>query len=224
MTRTPRRTMEHFKPQPAHSAKVKFKAWLVAGMLSLRPSVCKAAEWTVNTLADELDTPAGNNLSLREAIRDSAGGDVIKFAPELDGGTMVLTRGQLGISKNLVIDAMTLATGLSIDGDLKQRVFSTSAPVTIRGITVTRGYGGGVLSSANVTMENCVVSACVGLDPGAGIRHTSGSLTLQQCSILSNRADAGTGGGGIFSSSSGNLSLLNCTVADNEAQGTSGAL
>lgn len=214
--------MEIFHPQPAHFAKG--KAWVVAGMLSLLPCVCEAAEWTVNTLADELDTPAGNNLSLREAIRDSAGGDVIKFAPELEGGTMVLTRGQLGISKNLVIDALTLATGLSIDGDLKQRVFSTSAPVTIRGITVTRGYGGGVLSNANLTMEKCVVSACVGRDTGAGIRHTSGSLTLQQCSILSNRADAGTGGGGIYSISSGNLSLLNCTIADNEAQDTSGVL
>lgn len=211
--------MEHFKPLPAHFAKV--KSWLVAGMLSLLPCFCGAAEWTVNTLADELDTPAGNNLSLREAIRDSAGGDVIKFAPELGGGTMVLTRGQLGISKNLVIDAMTLATGLSIDGDLKQRVFSTSAPVTIRGITVTRGYGGGVLSNANLTMEQCVVSACVSSQNGGGIQHNIGSMVLSDCAIVSNRREGETGGGGIYFAGT-TAKLVNCTITDNEGQFTSG--
>ncbi|MEK7950287.1 choice-of-anchor Q domain-containing protein [Luteolibacter soli] len=180
----------------------------------------RAADLTVTTLSDDLDAPAGATLSLREAIRDAVAGDTVKFAPALNGGTILLSRGTLTLSKNVTIDAMSLASGVVIDGNLTQRVFSTPSIVVMRGLHVTRGRNG-IQNTGNLTMEDCTVSACVSSNSGAGIL-ASGTVTLKQCSILSNRMEGGSGGGGI-SVSSGITKLINCTVADNEAL-TAGAV
>src|SRR5882757_4589181 len=66
---------------------------------------------TVNTVADELDTPAGANVSLREALRDAPEGSSIIFDTSLFNGQaadkIILGSGagELVVGKNVLIDA-----------------------------------------------------------------------------------------------------------------------
>lgn len=53
---------------------------LLAFLLSL-----PAAAVTVTTTADQLDTPAGPEVSLREAIRDTGFGGTVDFDPPSTG-------------------------------------------------------------------------------------------------------------------------------------------
>jgi hypothetical protein len=99
----------------------------------------QAATWTVDTLADELDTPSGTSLSLREALRDAGTGDTIGFAASLDGGTIPLNRGPLGVSKNLTVDAMSLPSGITLDGLKLRGIISASGSATLRGLNIVRG-------------------------------------------------------------------------------------
>lgn len=76
---------------------------------SLKPTII------VDTLVDENGGSA--KLSLREAILRAKPGEVIGFAPELDGGTINLTGlGDLVIKKSLIITAHNLVNGLTIKG------------------------------------------------------------------------------------------------------------
>ena len=185
----------------------------------------QAATWTVDTLADELDSPAGATLSLREAVRDAATGDRIEFAPSLDGATMGLPLGRLTVSKNLTIDAMSLASGITLDGAHARGLLTTSTTVTLRGLKLIRGrdnFGAAVRNSGNLTMEHCSISDCLGLTGATGISHTGTSLTLRHCSVVGGAAFPPFDGGPAIEISSGSSKLVNCTIANNEAKLTSG--
>ncbi len=199
---------------------------------------CLAAELTVTTAADESNTPAGAELSLREAIRDAAAGDTIRFAPALNGGTLAVS-GALVVSKNLTIDAMSLPDGFSVDGsETKQLLyvpasFSNNPTVVVRGLNFLRGRG---LSSSTpiqnqgqLTLDHCTVSKCktTSLPTITSSASPAGSsppsLTLLSCAVTSNRPDStfGTDGGGGLYLGSGSAKFVNCTISGNEAYLTS---
>ncbi|MDB4265501.1 right-handed parallel beta-helix repeat-containing protein, partial [bacterium] len=163
----------------------------------------------VTTATDELDTPSGNDLSLREAIRDAAAGDIILFDPSLDGQTIPLdaTLGQLVIDKSLTIDASALPTGIIIDGG------SNGDFILDEGETRCFTVNSGTVTFRNLTIQN-------GVSEGANILNNA-VLTLVDCKILGGRAFSETGnasGGGIFCQD-GALTLTRCTVSGNETSG-----
>ena len=172
---------------------------------------------SVNTLSDEddgdLNSNNGNGTSLREAINHSSPGATITFDSSLNGGTIILTEGQLSISQNLTIDASTLSRGITIDANgavTNHRVIEIQANtiVTCSGLNLTRGsaqLGGAILMNGN----------------GTG---NSVQLTLNSCTLFNNSGDFG---GGIFSngqSGSVNLTLNSCTFSNNSIVFDGGAV
>ena len=71
---------------------------------------------TVDTLVDELDgSIMDGDVSLRDALALAPSGETIDFDASLDGGTILLSLGELSITNSLTVDATALADGLTID-------------------------------------------------------------------------------------------------------------
>ena len=178
---------------------------------------------TVDTLADESDTPAGPDHSLREALRDIPPGATVNFAPSLTNQTIVLGSGRLILNRNLTLDGETHGSNITIDGNNLSTVFlQTSVTVTIEGLTITGGDadagngGGGILTlrNSNLILTRCTITgnhSSQGIGAG-GIRN-DGTMELNRCSILNNTAD--TRGGGIYNT--GILTVRDSTFAFNRA-------
>ena len=95
-----------------------------SGLALVRP----AAILTVTTLADIVD-PGDGKLSLREAVAAANATpalDAIRFAPSLEGQTLVLTGGQLTVSQDLTIDGAggTPGSQVTIDANRASRVLT----------------------------------------------------------------------------------------------------
>ncbi|MEM9081130.1 MAG: choice-of-anchor Q domain-containing protein, partial [Verrucomicrobiota bacterium] len=168
----------------------------------------------VNTNVDESDGSAMNDTSLRDAITEANNGDTITFDPALSGLTILLTNGQLLIDTDLIIDASTLPSGITIDANQQSRVIeiASGSTVTLDSLALINGQ------SADGTL-----SVPAG-EPGGGI-FNDGTLILNSTTVSRNTAGNGTdvlagfasggSGGGIYST--GNLTLNHSTVSRNLA-------
>ena len=64
---------------------------------------------TVDTLVDEADgSIEDGDISLRDAIAAAEAGEMIDFDASLDGGTILLTMGELVVERSITIDATEL--------------------------------------------------------------------------------------------------------------------
>ncbi|MES2594001.1 MAG: choice-of-anchor Q domain-containing protein [Verrucomicrobiota bacterium] len=173
----------------------------------------------VTTAADELDTPAGANVSLREAIRDTtASSAIIRLDPALSGQTLTLdaAKGQITVGNNLLLDASALPAGFTIDaGSGANRIFQTSGTVRLAGLTLQGGEagsdGGGaiLMTLGNLILERCVVRDNTTTGSGGALNVTEGlSLTLNQCSFSGNSCTGGSSLGGAVNSSSSNIRFV----------------
>lgn len=163
--------------------------------------------------------------SLRDAISAAINGEVIDFAPALNGATITLTSGHLLISRLVVsIDASSLASGLTISGNHLSRIFTINGAsnVTIRNITIRDGKavdetGGGLfLAGGNLEMFDCVVIGCHATNNGGGINLGFGvTATLERCRIIGNSASNSGFGGGIFIGGASSTLIRNCVIAGN---------
>ena len=154
--------------------------------------------------------------SLRQTISDAVSGDTITFDTT---GTLVLTTGQLDITKNLEIVGPGPAN-LRIDADGDSRVFriTAGAIATISGITITNGRapegsaglsgfdGGGIHNAGTLTLSNCVITRNWAGHGGIGSSPESSDGGF---------GGAGGDGGGIYNV--GFLTLLGCNVTNNSA-------
>ena len=171
-------------------------------------------------LLSATDTPAatitvtnGNDSgpgSLRQAIVNASSGDTINFAPSIT--TVNLTSGQLVIDKNLTV------TGPGANRLTVQR--STGGPdfriFNITSNSVTASISGLTVSNGSVRDDD---------GDGGGIRN-AGVLTLTDCTISGNRAEAygytphfvfGGSGGGVLNR--GTMTIMRCTISNNSAIG-----
>jgi Chlamydia polymorphic membrane protein (Chlamydia_PMP) repeat len=173
------------------------------------------------TVTNTNDSGAG---SLRQAISDAAAGDTIDFQSGLTG-TIILTTGELLISKNLTISGPGANT-LAVSGDNASRVFHIGfgQTVTISGLTITDGiasgdFGGGIFSEqATLTVSDCTVSGN-SAGAGAGI-YNLGNATLSVINSTLSGNSASDGGGGIYNAGSGSpaaLTVTNSTLSGNSA-------
>jgi hypothetical protein len=206
------------------------------------------ATFVITTLDDELDSTDPNatladfggagDLSLREALvlaaEDPTSIDTITFDPSLiggstpgvDDGVLTLTRGELPIASNVVIDGDVDgndAPDITIDASGASRAFDVyGGTSTLNGLVLTDGYGsnGGAIAigdygfgNAHVTLSNSTVTNSysgygggISIDPGS-------SLTLIDSTVSNNQA--GVLGGGI--ANAGTLTVMNSTIAGNHA-------
>ncbi|MBK8038243.1 MAG: choice-of-anchor D domain-containing protein [Verrucomicrobiaceae bacterium] len=187
----------------------------------------------VTTLANELDTPSGADLSLREALRDAAaaaGADSISFAPALAGGTITLSAGiAVNNSAGVTVDATSLPGGITIDaGAGTNRVFNIASGgvITLNGLTLTGGStagsddGGAIHNQGTLTMSRCTLTGNAASDEGGAIHNTS-TLSMSQCTLSGNTS--GRNGGAIMSIP-GTVTLTQCTIAGNTATNSGGGV
>lgn len=175
---------------------------LLVAVLGIVPQrTAHAATIVVDTTDDEDNSDgdcslrealyAANNDVARDACIAGSGDDVI----DLTGvaGTITLGGTELAISSNLTI-AGPGANRLTISGDNASRVFNVadSVVVIISDVTIANGNGP--------------------LDDGGGI-YNAGTLTINRCTVASNRTTGN--GGGI--SSSGVVTVNSSTFHNNEA-------
>ena len=215
------------------------------GTLSLRrlsvfvllfASVCSPAATLVVTSSN--DAGAG---TLRQAIADAASGDTITFDFGLNGSVIKLTSAGLSFKKSLNIVGPG-PKSLAIDGNGTYSVFTigptnTTTIVSITGLTVTNGAavtGGGIVtttafdtSALSLALTNCVLAKNRATGPastysgGGGIaamRNTS--LTMMNCDIVANEANAN--GGGVWSYSQ--TRYERCLFVSNTSSNSGGGL
>ena len=165
---------------------------------------------TVGTIVDEADGSIDDgDVSLRDAIALANAGDTIDFDASLDGGTILLTLGELAVTRSMTIDATALTVGLTIDasgndptpdehnGD-GSRVFNiddgdddTDSPVTVRGLSLTGGdpgvNAGAIQSRETLTVTNCTISG----NSRAGILAIGGEEVRVTNSMISGNSASG---------------------------------
>ena len=155
----------------------------------------------VTTLADEDNgsITANTSVSLREAVKYSPTGSLITFDSSLSGQTIMLTHaeGDLEIPGALTIDASALPGGLTVSGNNTSRHFlvGSGKSLALRGLTLTGGNGAGAGNNNGY---------------GGAINNNGGTLTLMQCTLSGNIAEAG---GAIFND--GTLTLTQCLLSGN---------
>ena len=178
------------------------------------------------TVTNTADSGAG---SLRQAISDANAGDTIDFDASLNGQSIVLTGTALSITKDLTIDASSLAGGIIIDADAtaaNRRAVSISNGRTVQldTVTITGGSttssGGGISNDGNLTLTDCTIRDCSSNTRGGGISST-GSLTVIRCTLYNNTA--GDIGGAIVNNSDP-LTLVNSTITQNQAVNSGGGI
>ena len=194
--------------------------------------------FVVDTTADNFDLSDGKT-SLREEIfyLNVLPGSTFTFDPTVFATpqTITLTMGQLELSAagNETITAP--ASGLTISGGGKSRVFQVDKGVTafLNGLTITGGStwgsGGGVsVLGGTLTLTGCTISgneSGFGTDYGSyggGLSNYSGTVTLDHCTVSGNTAAGTLGGGGGGICTFGyyaNTKLSNSTVSGNTAEG-----
>ena len=203
-------------------------------------------QFRVDILDDESDGDFSvGDFSLREAIglaNDNVStAETITFSAGLDGGTILLTLGELGIADALTIDATSLASGLTIDaGDGTDNVFGTGdgyrifniddgsgnlIDVQISGLMLTGGdgvsNGGAIFNRENLTVSGSTISGNAAASKGGGI-HNNGPVTVNITSSTISDNSAYTGGG-IYSDGD-TLNLTSSTISGNSAFGYGGGI
>jgi N-acetylneuraminic acid mutarotase len=152
---------------------------------------------------DGICATAGGVCTLRAALAEaqsrSACGPV---NIDLSGVTGTITlNNPLNISHDLDIigpgpDKLTIQRNPAA-GTLGFGIFTTSANVSISGVTLTNGL------------------SIPGQGDGGGAIHNRGTLSLTNVSIVNNQASQG-GGGGIWNDGGGALTILNSTISGNQ--------
>jgi len=178
-----------------------------------------AAEPQVGNVSSLDDSGAG---SLRDTL--AARQSVVGFAPNLDGGTITLTSGQIALTNNLTIDASTLPHGLTISGNKSNRIFKVNpgATVTLDSLVLLNGnagsgFGGGVKvdGGGTLTLTNCYLSGN-SATYGGGLAN-NGTLTVSASTLSANIAT--NNGGAIYNDAGAMLLLNNSTLSGNSAGG-----
>jgi uncharacterized repeat protein (TIGR01451 family) len=208
--------------------------WAFICIVYAAPALAQPLTITVTTNADNNNDPSdclppGNNdCSLREAITvanyNLASGDVIVFAPSLDGATITLDPALGGLwiggDTGTTIDATSLATGITIDATngIAIPLSLNSANITIQGpITITKAGAGGAAIALNPGADDALLQrVTVTNNAGAGI-YLNGvnNVTISNSSISGNYAE------GVVVRDSSFVNINNSTISNNGQNGLS---
>jgi len=207
-----------------------FASWNLLFVLPAVLAICLA---TLPARAETLvvtSTADSGHGSLRQAISDANSGDTIAFADTLSGSRIVLTNGQLVLTRSLTIDASTLPSGITISGNNTSRIFYVTAGATnvvLDSLTITNGFadgiGGGILanSGSSLTLNHCTLVRNLATYSGGGIYFSGLARQLiKNCTISGNWS---LYGGGI-SAANCYLDIKQCTISQNTAYGQGGGV
>ena len=174
-----------------------------------------AATLAVTTTSD---SGAG---SLRQALANAASGDVIYFAPSLDGTTITLSSNISLTGKSVTIDAMALTNGIVLEGSNSRDINFDGERQTLwlRGVTFNalRLNGG---QGTEVIIDYCTLrnnTRNLGYGWG-GAMYSAGNVTIRQSTFHDNRPTQSQGGALAFGGE-GTVNIVNTTFYNNRAEG-----
>jgi hypothetical protein len=168
--------------------------------------------------------------SLRDAIASTPSGGTVDFQTGLTG-TIVLTTGELAISKNLTI-AGPGADVITVSGNHASRVFNIGAGFTVRisGLTIADGSGaggvaGGIFNAGTLSLTDCTIGNNYAQIGGGGISNCQGTLTVSGCILSGDSTAPGlSSGGGAIENVGGMLTVSNSTFVGNVSEQGGGIL
>jgi hypothetical protein len=182
------------------------------------PRAPAAPRGAVGDVYTVTNTDGGSAVgSLRWALSLATGGEIIRFAPDLAGDTIVLDT-TLAISQGVTIEGPA-SEGVTLSGDNKWGVLriATSDLVTLRNVSLANGsqqYAAGMIGgSGRVVFENGSITHMRAESFPAVI---IAELTLINSTVSDN---VGTAGGGSALFGARTLTLVNSTVANNSDYG-----
>ena len=166
-------------------------------------------------------TSGGKDVgSLRWAVAQTTGGEIIRFAPALAGATIVVDS-TIPVGRAITIEGPA-DKGVTISGGDAHHIFEITygltSPTTFRNLALVNGEGsgsaggGGVLSSSDVILENVTLSNHKGMYFAA--IYVDGNATFTNVTISSNTSTANAAA---FVSKK--LTLVNSTIAYNNTGG-----
>jgi hypothetical protein len=224
---------EAFAMKRGELSKVLALLWAFICIVYAAPALAQPWTITVTTNADVVNNPwvdcppPGNNgCSLREAILvanyNGALGDVIVFAPSLNGATITLDPALgglwIGNESNTTIDATSLAITINASG-IDFPLSLNSANITIQGrITITNAGAGGAAIALNPGADgSSLVGITVSNNAGVGISIGNvNNVVLDGVTVANNQ---GAGITAWNSSASGIQIQNNCIVRYNAGTG-----
>ena len=164
----------------------------------------------------------GGNLagSLRAAINQTTGDEVIRFDPSLAGAKITLDT-TLDVPNRVTIEGPA-DKGIVIGGDGTFLILKVSQGATLVNVTITNGKAnrddvvGGILSTGPLILDHSTVSGNEGSFV-AGIR--GDKITLINSTVANNTAAGGSSNAGINYDLEGELTLINSTIARNSGGG-----
>ncbi|MFL6513804.1 MAG: choice-of-anchor Q domain-containing protein [Chthoniobacterales bacterium] len=184
-------------------------------------SVAFGATLTVTNINDN---GAG---SLRAAVTAAVKGDTITFDSSLNGKTIILTGGEIALSKTLSISGPG-AANLTISGNHSSRIFNVNAVSTISGLTLTSGQtsgdGGAVIASFNLTLTGVTFTGNHSANNGGAIAgRFAAAFIISDCTFSNNTAEFLSGA--LYTDGKGN-SIARTTFSNNIASdaGLAGAV
>jgi len=172
--------------------------WLIAlaPILFCAPAHATSAIFTVTSTSSNgactADSTSDANCTLDAAITTAASGDVIEFAPAVQGGTINAPFGLPNLTKDVTIDASPNGITLDANGASAMLYVDSGATVVLRRLTLQH------LVSSN----------------GSALYNNNGNLTIDSCTFTNNTSTAGAGAAVINGST---LLVLNSTFVGNHA-------
>ena len=193
--------------------------------------------YTVNVSTDNSPSHTGTGSGLTGDLRycvnkaNSAAGQgfpqTIQFASGLDGQTIILTEGGLGLTSGTGATTINGGGEVTISGSGTTVLHvNAGATAVFTGLTISNGQGnsnnyegavssaaGGIFNQGTLTLIHCTISHNSAGFSGAGIENL-GTLTLTDSTVSGNNCGSGFGGG---ISNLGTLSVSSSTISGNHA-------
>jgi predicted outer membrane repeat protein len=185
----------------------------------------QTAHATIWQVTDVGDSGIG---TFREQVSNSTDGDTIAFDQSTVGLPIVLAS-TIDINKDLII----LGNGSQstiLDGAITVRIMTIAAGknVTIESICFKNGLassdnGGAIYNYGILTLNECLLEQNEADAFGGAIFCSSANLTMNKCSVKNNTA-IGNSGGAIYSDALSDLTCNQCTFSGNHCNGYGGAI
>jgi predicted outer membrane repeat protein len=146
------------------------------------------------------------------------GSDIISNTAQDNGGGIRKSYGSMSIGTTLIANNTAVDWGGGIHGT-DSTVTIDDSTIRDNQVTAAGSYGGGLFSSADMTLTNVTVSGNTSLSDGGGI-HSQHPMTLTNVTVSGNTSP--NGGGIVHTSASYTMTLRNSSVVSNTTGGGGG--
>jgi len=126
-------------------------------------------------------------------------------------------------AQHVTLRGLRITGGLG-GGSIGGGIHNTSPNLTMTGCTVaqnTAGIGGGIFNSGNADLHNCTISSNAASNGGGGICNV-GTVSLTDCLLDGNGSNSNPGGGIYNTAATATVTLDNTIVRDNNASSGAG--